>query len=328
MDVVAPTNTTLDHIAQVILSADTICVCGHVNPDGDCIGSVLALASALRSLNKHVYPLCVENVDQNRFFQDLPGSEHLIKPSSLSLAPELFISVDVSNDERLGTAADTKASASHSIIIDHHVVEGVDADLAYIVPSAPSTTMLIWDLIEALGVERTKEIATCCFFGLMTDTGGFRHANSSKEAFEYAAAMVERGANAHMLSDAFFQRRSFASVKLEERLIERIHLFCDDRAALSFVTQADLDALGATKADCEPLIDVLRSLDGVKISCILKAFDGAVRGSLRSKDGIDVNAIARKLGGGGHKLASGFTLDCPLEDAIVQVERLIEDACN
>lgn len=328
MEIAPPTNTTLSHIADALLECESVCVCGHVNPDGDCIGSALALCDALASLGKRVTPLLASEDALHPSFAELPGIERCIPAARFEGAIDAFVSVDVSSDARIGqTAAALKARASRTIVIDHHEVDEVSCDLAYIVPSAPSTTMLVWDLVAAMGTASLEAVATCCFFGLMTDTGGFRHANASSDAFAYAAAMVRAGADPNRLSDAFFQRRSLASLELEARTIDRIELICDGRAALSFVTQADLDEVDGVKADCEPLIDILRSLDGVKVSCLLKCFGGDVRGSLRSKDGIDVNAIARELGGGGHLLASGFTLvGASLSDARERVTALIEAA--
>lgn len=166
-----------------------------------------------------------------------------------------------------------------------------------------------------------RDVATCCYSGLLTDTGRFMHQNTNLEAFRGATEMMACGLDAARISTALFQQRTEASVKLDAIAVDR--MVTVGRALLSWITMGDMEALGADKHDVENAISPLRSIAGFDIACILKEREGCVRGSLRAKDGTDVSAVAREFGGGGHKAAAGFTLECGIDEAVrIMLERL------
>ena len=170
----------------------------------------------------------------------------------------------------------------------------------------------------------TPDIALCAYTGLMTDTGRFQYQNTTADAYRAAAEMVAAGVSPDVPAREVFQSRSMASLHLEGRLLERMELLFGDRFSFSYITRADFQEFGASKADAEPLIDTLRSIRGIEVACILKDQpDGTVRGSFRAKKDADVSAMARALGGGGHKAAAGFTFDGTLEEAIVAVKQQV-----
>lgn len=324
MAVTPQTNTTLEGIAEFLLAHDDLCICGHVSPDGDCLGSQLALAAALKKAGKRVVCLLAREDPIDPALSFLPGADALLPAKAYDGACGTFIAVDVPTPERLGDAAAVQARASSTVTIDHHAVDRAMSDLSYTDPDAASTTMLIWRIVEAMGVGIDEPIATCTYTGLMTDTGSFQHQNANAEAFELGARMVAAGANPAAIAQQVCQNRSVASLQLQRLAIEHMRFFAEGAIVVSWIARSEMDELGAVKADAEPLVDVLRSIRGVRIAAILREQEGEVRGSFRSKDGTDVAAIAREFDGGGHKAAAGFTLHRSLPEAVELVsERLV-----
>lgn len=323
------TNTDLAEIARVLRDADSFAICGHVGPDGDCLGSQLVVYHALKALGKQVTCLLAkdEQIEQGLLF--LPGIEDMVQALDYHESPEVFIAVDVPTAERLGTAAAAiYAKAPITVTIDHHANEVAVSRFTFVDPDSASTTMLVWDLVRELDVQRTPDIATCAYTGLVTDTGRFQFQNSNKAAFEAAFEMVEAGADPAFVAQNVFQSRSRASLSLEGIVLSRMRFTENEQFVMSYLARADFEDTGAVKADAEPLINVLRSVSGVRVACILREEPEHIRGSFRAKDSTDVAAIARTMNGGGHKAAAGFTLHESLEDAIVHVDRVVNEALS
>lgn len=319
------TNADLPAIAATLGEGTHFAICGHVNPDGDCLGSMLALGGALRGLGKQVDCLLVEDAPIEAGLHFLPGFETLTPAPGYTGAPDTFITVDVSLDDRIGACAPIRAAAPRTITLDHHEVTCGSSQLNYVDPDAPATCLIVWDLLKLLPAAAiTPDVALCAYTGLMTDTGRFQFQNTSAAAFHAAAEMVEAGVSPDVPAREVFQSRSVASMQLEGRLLERMELLCNGRFSFSYITRSDFAEFGAVKADAEPLIDTLRAMRGVQIACILKVQpDGVVRGSLRSKTDADVEVMACALGGGGHKAAAGFTFNGTLEQAIAAVKQQV-----
>lgn len=301
-----------------MLKYDDVCICSHFSPDGDAIGSGLALRQALVQLGKDVHILLADDQERlNASFMCLVGSDSYIPAKEFSGDPSLFIVVDAPNAERIGkSAASLHALADLSITIDHHYSPERYSDLSYTDPEAASTSILIWELVKHLDIVVDTDLANCTLAGLMTDTGSFQYQNADERAFRCASEMISAGASTNFIAKNFFERRSMASLRLEAIAIDNMELLNDGRCVLSWVSQKDLIDNSANKADCEPLINVLRELDGINVACMLREQKDCVRGSIRAKDDTDVSEIAGEFGGGGHRAASGFTIKRPLEEAI------------
>ena len=326
MTVTPQTNTTLEGIAEALMGCTSLAICGHVSPDGDCIGSQLALAHALRKLGKRVTCLLAkdEPIDPNLAF--LPGADKLVPASSFDGFVDCLVAVDVPTPERLGGADVLRRRAPLTVTVDHHAVPEAMSRLSYTDPDAASTTTLIWRLVEQLGVDYDADIATCAYTGLMTDTGRFQYQNADAAAFALASQIVAQGADPGAISREVYQNRRAASVYLEALAISHLELLDGGCVALSWLSADDFATCGADRADAEPLIDVLRSISGVRVACMLRQQGDVVRGSLRAKDDTDVAAIAREFGGGGHRAAAGLTLEVPLPEAVDQLRaRLVRD---
>ncbi len=317
---------SFEEIAEACRAYDGFSICGHINPDGDCIGSVLGMMWMLEAMGKEVQPLIALDGPLDDAIASMPGADALVRVEDARSMPA-FITVDATADDRLGErAASLRTEAGLQIVIDHHEVSACGADLCRIDPSAASTTCLVWELACMVGGVASPELATCCYTGLMTDTGRFQYQNADARAFRLASQMVEHGADVSRISRAFFQNKPLAALRIEALAIERLELLGTGDIAFSWIESEDLQRLDATRADCEGIIDALRSIKGVRVACVLKDLGTCVRGSLRSKDGTDVSAIAARFGGGGHKAAAGFTMERPLPEAISIMKAALTEA--
>lgn len=303
---------------ELLKAAKTVALCGHKNPDGDCLGSILALASILNDAGIQATPL-LANPYQPKDLAFLEGYDTLVAAGDYKGNPDVFVMVDVPNDERMLDGAAVKARAKVSIKIDHHAGPDDVADLCYIDESAAAAGMLVWELAGQMCNERSASVAQNCYAALLTDTGSFRFQNADADAFAAAAQMVAAGADPAFVATEVYQRKSLASLRLSSRVADRARFECEGRLVISWMDDADLAELGATKEDCEDLIDVVRQIDGPEVCVVLRGQADSIRGSIRSKSGHDVRAIAMQMNGGGHVAASGFTLYGDMEQAIAEV---------
>ena len=320
------TNSSNMHEAAAALRAgERFVICGHVSPDGDCIGSQLALAEALRIMGKKVTCLLAKADALDYSLMQLPGVEDMVVAKDFMDEFDTFVSVDVPTAKRMGEEAQAlHECAERTISIDHHIALEPMSQTCCIDECSPATALMVWDLIKELGVERSAAMATACYVGLMTDTGRFQYQNTNPAALHGAAEMVEAGADASALATLMYQNRSLESMALEERMLAHHQLIVGGQFAYSYLGIADFVDTGATRADAEPLIDVLRCIRGVRVACLLREQENGVRGSLRAKDDTDVAAIAQAFGGGGHKAAAGFTYEGSLDEAVEAIRSAFE----
>ncbi len=317
------TNTTLEQVACELEKYDSFAICGHVNPDGDCLGSELALAHALKAKGKSVVCLLAKSEPIPHNLQFLPGSDSLIYAADYTETPDCFIGVDVPTAERLGDAQDVLKRTSHSITLDHHANKTTYAKQVYVDPDSPSAAMIIWDLAGIMNAQ-SKEVASCTLTGTITDTGRYAHQNTTPAAFRASAEMMEMGADPSFITREFFQNRRLQSIRLEQIMYSHMKLSDNGQFAYSWLSNADFDECQAVKADAEPFIDSLRDIEGVRVALILKEnSDGSVRGSFRAKDDTDVAVLAQHYDGGGHVAAAGFTFKGSLSEALNQVPQFV-----
>lgn len=310
---------------ELLKNAKTVALCGHKNPDGDCLGSILALACALRAAGVQATPLLATN-DKPANLDFLEGFDGLVPAEDYKESPDVFVMVDVPSDERMENGAAVKARAASTIKIDHHAGPDDVADMCFIDTEAAAAGVLVWELIAQMGIEVTSGMAQCCFAALTTDTGSFRYQNADARAFEAASQMVAAGADPAHAAVCLYQRKSIAAIKLEARVAERARFECGGHLVISWMDEDDLAELGATRDDCEELTDVVRQIGGPEVSVILRGQGDHIRGSIRSKTTHDVQAVAMKMNGGGHKAASGFTLYGNMEEAIATVVALVAES--
>lgn len=286
-----------------------VAICGHGRPDGDAVGSTIALALALKARGHHVWALTADAADPPATYRWMFGFELL---ESVTTAPveeplDLFISVDNPHPNRLVLARELCERSRTRILIDHHPDTEPYCDHYLVREDAGATTHVVWDLLGELGWERTPAIATACLVGLMTDTGSFHYSNTSAESLRAAAEMVEAGANPSQVSVHLYESRTPARIELENRVLSRLTVANGGAVVYSWVFESDYNETGATHAEGENLSDLIRVVDGAVAAMLIVVSPRGPRVSLRSKTDFDVSAVAAQFGGGGHRAASGVT---------------------
>jgi phosphoesterase RecJ-like protein len=300
------TLTTFDEIGRVLREHQHFAILSHVRPDGDALGSQLALALSLQQLGKDVRVWNEDGMLEKYSF--LPRAELLTKPPVTADNVDVAIALDTAIQNRLGTAFGAVASAKIWINIDHHPSNPGYGDMVIIDPSAPATGEIIFRLIKSQGLPFNHDIAENLYAAISTDTGSFQYPNTSARTFEIAAELVRAGGlNVGQLSQRLYESYPRRRLELLRELLRTMRFTEHDRVAsftLSLKTAADL---GVLPEDNEGLIDHLRAIRSVIVAVFFEELkDGKVRVSMRSKDeAFDVCAICQKFGGGGHTLAAG-----------------------
>ncbi|MDJ0791861.1 MAG: bifunctional oligoribonuclease/PAP phosphatase NrnA [Acidimicrobiia bacterium] len=315
------TNETrgMEAVAEVIARAETVGVVGHVNPDGDALGAMVGLALAARNTGKSAVASFAEPF---RIPQELRmlDSDVLVRPKDFPTDLDVAVAVDTSVPDRVGDLAGAMEKAGSLAVIDHHLSDGSWGDAVWIDSSAAATTEMVYDLLVALDWDITPEVASALYVGLVTDTGRFQYSNTTPKTFEIAAELLRKGVKPDQVGQQLFEEVSFAYLDVVSRVLGRAVLDDDHRFVWSSLTQDDLDAAGLEPSDADGLIDLIRLPRAAEVACLLKMKpNGVVKGSLRSRGAIDVAAIARTFGGGGHHNAAGFTATDPADDVIEQI---------
>ncbi len=309
-------------VSELIEAATEIVICAHTNPDGDALGSELALSQIINQHweGKHVTNLLADDDAVPRLYRFLPGADSFVRASEYEGDPDLFIVVDLSVKSRLNKAQEVLERAKHVAVLDHHPDGEGFGDVALIRSDAAAAGVVIAEFALYLGANITPDIANCLFCAIVTDTGRFQFQNADSEAFECASMLVDAGASPSMISLYVYQSFRLAYLHLESVVMGRIVTFSSGRIAYSYATRTDLERTGASPDECDGLIDVVRSVDGAELALFLKeTADGKVRGNLRSKGDLDISGVARAMGGGGHKAAAGFTSECGIDATLAAV---------
>jgi phosphoesterase RecJ-like protein len=293
-------------IADLIRRANRFLVLTHYRPDGDAVGSQLALTLLLKNLGKDVTAWNDDPVPSK--FRFLPHSNLIHRPPAEPQDFDVVIAVDVSTWQRTGTCADRIRSRKHFINIDHHVSNEKFAEINWIVPEAPASGQVVYRLLKDGGFALTRDIAACLFAAIYTDTGQFSYASTTGECLRIAAELVDTGLNVGEISRHVYESYPYARLRLLQQALADLKLTDHNRVAYTWVTCDMFEESGAKREDTEGLIDYARSIEGVLVALLFEemAEPGKIRVSFRSKHPqVDVNAIARHFGGGGHREAAG-----------------------
>jgi phosphoesterase RecJ-like protein len=310
-------------VAEALLAVRTVVVCAHVNPDGDAVGSVLALTLALRAAGVNAVPTLADAHDAPATYRFLEGFD-LYRPSADLEAPDVFVALDTPTWARLGDAETLARSAASIVVIDHHADDACFGGLNLVDAEAASTASIVWRLLPALGVAPTPAIAAACYVALMTDTGRFSYSNTTPRALRDAGDMIEVGVDARRLYSKVYESRTAPALALLGRVLSRITMANGGRVVYSWIAANDLAETGALAEETENVVDIVRQTGRVDAVVIFKEDDGATKVSLRAKcPTLDVGAIARSFGGGGHFAAAGATVELPLQDTIATVLRAL-----
>lgn len=319
-------NKTYKEIAEVLDKAQKILIYSHVSPDGDALGSSVALCRALRLRGKEAFVLVDEELPLNLAFLD---NGYCTEDQEVIENPELSICVDCGDVTRFPDREKKFIQAPVSVCIDHHHTTKQFCDYNYIDPNASATGELIFDLLKEMGTEPDTEIGEAIFAAITTDTGNFQYSNTTRRAFEIMAELCDWGVDMNKVSVEIYE-----NIRIERKIIESmafstLQLICGGKAAIAFVTEKMIEESGAFSEETENVIKMLRSITGVEYAAFLKEKGPeTVRLSLRAKSFGDVAVIAEKFGGGGHIKAAGATISMPIEKAveavICELEKAIE----
>lgn len=308
----------LDNIIEIINRAQKIGIFTHMSPDGDAIGSSLALYLGLKQLKKDVDVIADE---YSRCFNFLPYRDDI--KSKSNEVYDLAIVLDCASQGRLFDLNGSFNKSTITVAIDHHSSNTYFAKYNYVEDNSPATCKTLIKILRRLNIVINKEVGTCLMAGIITDSGGFRYSTVDDETFEFAGEMLDVGVNISDIYYRTFDVKTKAQFELSSIATSRLKFYNKDRIAVTYVTEKDLSKVGAMPGDHEGIVNVGRNIEGVEVSIFLREDeDDTYKVSFRSNDYVDVSEVASVFGGGGHNRAAGCVIEQPLD---VAVKRLVKE---
>jgi phosphoesterase RecJ-like protein len=302
----------LSQAAAAVRRSSRILIACHVRPDGDALGSLLALGKGCKSLGKQVTMVSPDGVPPAYHF--LPSWEEIRTDATGGF--DLAISVDADGSARLGSAEPAVLGAPFVIDLDHHVGPRPFGDLAIVDSGAAATGELVLALLDELVIEVTEEMARCLMAAILTDTGSFRFSNVTPRTMRLAARLIEAGASPGPIYEAVYERKPVAALRIAGRALADLESEAEGELVWAALSLADFAAAGATEEDTDGIVGTLQSTAGARVAILFREEPGGeVRVSLRSRDGTNMARVAQLFGGGGHQAAAGCTLPGPLHEA-------------
>lgn len=293
-------------IIHQLRQAERILIGTHEHPDGDAVGSSLALLHALRLQRKQVTAYIPDPAPSYLMF--LPGFSELTTERPRVADYDTVVLLDFTQLYRTGLA-DAVRHHPGVLGIDHHVSNTAEVGVNLIVPEAAATAQILTAFFELNDIPITRDMATCLLTGIFTDTGSFTHESTTPDVLTTASTLMAKGARLSHIAHETYQKKDLSGLRIWGRALARIVINSHTGAGVSFITYQDLQECGATLEDLSGVVNLLNTLPQTQFALLLAEYEpGKIKGSLRSEPhkGIDVSRIARRLGGGGHKLASGF----------------------
>jgi phosphoesterase RecJ-like protein len=307
------------HASFVIMS--------HVRPDGDAIGSQIALGFSLMAMGKTVYLVNEDGVPESMEF--LRGAEKITRPPADPLEVDVAIALDTATKPRLGEGALHAASAAKVWLnIDHHISNPLYGDVNVIDATSPATGQILYEMIRALDMPLPEETRDAIYVAVSTDTGSFQYGSTTAKTYEMAADLIRRGLDVGKINADTYDSNPFRKLELMRALLNTLEISPDGKLAHWELRDATRISLDLQPDDSEGLIDLIRGVKGVRVAAFFEELEGGkVRVSMRSKDkGVNVCEVAAKFGGGGHALAAGIRMAGPLEQARAQVLTALAEA--
>lgn len=312
--------STLDNILEEIDKAESIVILTHENPDGDAIGTGLALYHALKQYGKNPDIIIPE---YPRTFEFLPGAEEIKKESDIEKY-DLAISVDCATMKMLNGFSNYFENATVKASIDHHSSNTMFGDINYVSPDAPACAQILLVVLEYFKIEITKDIGTCILTGIITDTGGFKYSGVTAETFEFVAWLLNKGINVSKIYRKVLQTKTRANFELNRIAADRLEFFEGGKVAFTYITKEDEEKVNAENGDHEGIVETGRDIEGVEVSVFLRQTDKGCKVSMRSNEYVNVSDACILLGGGGHIRAAGATMQCTIEQAKEKILRQIK----
>ena len=316
----------LNKAAEALRRADRVALACHLNPDPDALGSMLGLAEFLKARGKTV--VCSfgnSPFELPRWVRVLPGTDSLVPPGDFPSAPPVLVTLDCASPDRLGALIGASRKAGEVIWIDHHVSNEGPGTIPVIDPEASSTAEIVYRLMREMGGEVPVSAATCLYAGVVTDTGRFQYQATSPETLRLAAELRTSPFDHARLAQALFEDNSAAYLRVLATALGRLQLVPKADLVWTYLTRDDVEGAGITMADTDDLIDVVRTAREADVAAVLKQQrDGQFKVSMRSRGNHDVSRIAAERGGGGHRLAAGYTAKSSLEESVADLIEALE----
>ncbi len=311
-------------VLSAVQAAGSVLLFCHVSPDGDTLGSALALKLRMTAMGKSVRLFVDGEWPSNLAF--LPGMSAAEGPDAAVETADLALAVDVSCEERLGACAPAFFAAKRTAVVDHHGSNPGFARINWIDGDAPATAVLVYRLLVELGGSLSRDEAVCLYTGLSTDTGNFIYESTSAESFRMMAALMEAGLPLAEYARRLFRVKELPFVRLLGQALPSLRLTCGGKVAGLTLTAAQMREAGAKAGHTDGLVDYAIDLEGVTMAYFARETeDGRVKVSLRALEPWHVDQVAVRFGGGGHRLASGLTVNMPLAEAAQAVEAALAE---
>ncbi len=304
-------------IAEWLIHNDDIAVITHIMPDGDALGSSLALMHALNAMGKRAFVCDRDEVPG--YLHLLPGWETVVRPDALPFPPKAVIAVDCADEGRMGTAGSLMTADIPCAVIDHHETNQTTVAPSLVDGEASASGVLVLDVLREMGAEITLPIAQCLYAAISTDTGNFSFSNVTPDALTAVAECLKTGLDLADMSFRLFRMKSRGRTKLLGRAINGIEYLEDGQIALIRLKRSDFAECGANDSDTEGIVNFGIDTEGAEVAILAVERVGSTKFSLRTREKINAAQVAASMGGGGHSRAAGVTLQLPLNEAVEQV---------
>ncbi len=304
-------------LAEWLRTQDDIAIVTHIMPDGDALGSSLALMHALRGMGKRAF-VCDQHAVPD-YLSLLPASDEVVTPDSIPFAPRAVISVDCADEGRMGTAGALMQECIAAAVIDHHETNETTVSPALVDGDASASGVLVYEILKEMDVPLTKDIALCLYVAISTDTGNFSFSSTTPEALIAVSDCLRAGLDISDLTFRLFRIRSAARTRLLGRALNGMKYLEGGRLALIRITRRDFEECAAKDSDTEGIVNFGIDTEGAEISILATEKPDGVKFSLRSREKINVAQAVSALGGGGHARAAGVMIHLPMEKAVPMV---------
>ena len=320
-------NDSMRQIADALLEAQSIDILTHIMMDGDAIGSAVALCLALRKAGKRADVIIEDDIAEYLEFLDYGCTKSVDEAEG---GADVCVILDCSVRSRFRERERIFDSAAKKICVDHHETKEPIADLHYIDPSSAATGELVYLLLKEMGAEIDKDIASCLFAAIATDTGNFMYSNTTKRSHEIVSVLYDTGFDAYSVSMQLYENEPYRKIALHGKVVAGAEMIEGGRIVMAKVSRKMLEESGADFEDTEGIVSILRSIKGVEAAALVKEKKPEeIKVSLRSKEYVDVAKVGSQFDGGGHKRAAGCTIRTDLDTAYEQIkEALRKEICR
>ena len=301
---------------RIIEEAELLALACHVTPDGDALGSMLAMHHLALSQDRSSIASWPDPFIVANHYRSVPGVDLASPSHCFPASPAVMLTFDCGSLGRLNELGAPARAAEHLVVVDHHATNDRYGTVNAIDVDAAATAVVVREIARRLDWPLTREAAWCLYTGIVTDTGRFQYASTTPSVFALAQELVEFDLPVARISRELFDEHRFSYLRLAARVLERAELDEDASFVASWVSQQDLDDFGVGYEEVEGLIDWLRTTSEAEVACLCKEAVDGVRVSLRAREHADVGALAISLGGGGHRLAAGFTMQAPIAEVL------------